>query len=81
MPDADHDEAHEDDGAVVAEDVDEDLEDGLCVGGADGVVEVLDAEEEAEEDEEAEEGGEADGGDDSDRGAPGGFAGFFGKMG
>jgi hypothetical protein len=54
VPDADHDERHGGHGALGTKHVDEDLDDGLSVGGVDGSVEVLDAEEQAEKQEEAE---------------------------
>ena len=54
MPDAEDDERHERDGAVWAEDVDEDLSHGLPDCGVNGGVEVLNAEKEGDEEEEAE---------------------------
>ena len=81
MPDADDDERHEGDGALVAEDVDEDLSHGLAYVAGDGFVEILDAEEEGDEEEEAEEGGYADGHEDAQWRVPGGVVCFFGQVG
>lgn len=82
VPDADDDEGDQDEGAVGAEDVHEDLEDGLAVvgGRVDRVVEVLDREEQAEHQEEAEDGGDADGHENADGRAPGCPVGFFREM-
>ena len=54
MPHTDYDERHEGYGAVIAEDIDEDLSHWLAYGTVDRVVEVLDREEERDEEEEAE---------------------------
>lgn len=60
MPDTDDDENHEDDGATVAEDVDEDLHDRLSDLARHRGVKVLDGEEKRDEEKEAEECGDAD---------------------
>lgn len=80
MPDTDHDQRHKRDGAVDAEHVDQNLRHGLADGGADGVGEVLDGEEECKEDEEAEYSGDADGCDDAHWGTPGSVCGLFAEM-
>ena len=81
VPDADDDERHEGDGALVAEDVDEDLRHGLPDVAGDRLVEILDAEEERDEEEEAEEGRDAHGHEDAQRGVPGGVVRLFGQVG
>lgn len=81
MPDADDDEGHHGDGALVAEDIDEDLRHGLADRTGDRGVKVLDGEEERDEEEEAEDGGHAYGHEDAQRGVPVCVVGFFGQVG
>ena len=56
---------HEDDRALPADGVEEDLRDGLAGRRADRVLEVLDGEQEAEDEEPAEDGADADSGNDT----------------
>lgn len=81
VPHAEDDETEEHERAVLAEDVDQDLQHRLPVGGGEGRLEVLDREEEGEQHEEPEEGAEADGGDHADGGGPGRVARLFGEVG
>ena len=80
MPDADDDDCKEHDRAVLAEDVEKDLEDGLPVVAADGGVEVLDGEQQAQDQEEAEERGHTHGREHTDRCTPRRSRCLLGKM-
>lgn len=60
MPDADHDQHHEHDRAIVAEDVDEDLDNRLSDLAVNRFVEILDGEEQRNDEKKAENCGDAD---------------------
>lgn len=81
MPDANHDEDHEDDCAVVAEDVDEDLHHGLSDVAVHRGVEILDGEEKRDEEKEAKDCGDAERHQNPKRCAPRCVEGFLGEMG
>lgn len=81
MPDTNHHKGHRDNGAVLAEDVDEDLEHRLIIRGVNSVVEVLDRKEEADDVEEAENRGHNDAGQYPDGCGVGGAVRFFGEVG
>jgi hypothetical protein len=81
MPYANHDQAHQDHRAVVAEYIDEDLQHRLPIVTRHGPVEVLDPEEETEKDEHAEQGAEAHRTDHAKRCAPGGVPRLLREMG
>lgn len=81
VPDANHDEHHEDDGAGVPKDVNQDLNDGLSNVAFDRCLEMLDREEERHEKEEAEDGRHPDGHEHAEGRAPGRVLRFFRKVG
>jgi hypothetical protein len=67
MPNANHNDAHQDHGSVITTRISEDLQDGLSETSTGcGKSEVLDREQETEDDEEAEQGRESHRGDDTD---------------
>src|SRR6266566_2778230 len=66
-----HNHAEQHKGAVLAKDVDEDLQNGLAVRGLHSRVQALDGKQEGHQNEKAEEGAEPDTGHDADRSAPG----------
>jgi hypothetical protein len=51
MPDANHDQTHDNHGSIVSEDIDENLQNWLTDRTRDRVVEILDAEEEGKQNE------------------------------
>ena len=82
MPDTQHDQRHQRDGAILAKHVDQDLQHGLLVGRADGRGQVaLDGEQQAQQQEEAEDGRAPDGRQHADRRAPGRVARLLGQVG
>ena len=81
VPDANHNEHHEDDGAGVAENIDQDLNDGLSDVAFDRGTEILDREEERHKEEKTENGRHPNRHQHAEWCAPGSVLRFFRQVG